>query len=232
MKYIHFNFFILLAFFTSCKNDKKLNEQNVQIRISSTIDPYIPDTIKMYEGVPSEILKGAIFKKNITKIELYNFSDIVNKDTFKFEIPKGKIEYSNSKITIINSKGKTLYSVVFPTNFIANGYELTPNIPDSLDSVQARLYNQKFERKLTKKFYEDYYLNKINIFLKDVVNEANKDDYIFHSQNIRNKQVKNEILKYKKIFCVSFPINEGEEGTTYIGYSKRKKLAYVFSETD
>jgi hypothetical protein len=113
-----------------------------------------------------------------------------------------------------------------------DGYELIPNTPNNLDSLEERLFNEEFEKKLTKEFYEKYYLNKINEFLKDVVFKAKKNEYFFEPDYTINKKVRNEILKYNKILCVSFPIHVGEEGTSYIGFSKIKNQAYIFAETD
>jgi hypothetical protein len=232
MKKITLYLFIPLGFFTSCKTEKKDIQKPNKIETKQIIETFIPDTIKMYEGVPNGLLNGATIKKDVSNIELFNFSDNESKDTFKIEIPKGQIEYSKSKVTIINSEGRTIYSIVFPTFFLQDGYELIPNTPENLDSIQERLFNEDFERKLTKEFYEKYYTDKIKKFFKKAVFEVKKNEYIFFIEYALNKKVRNEILKYPKIICASFPIHVGEEGTSFIGYSKTKKQAYIFAETD
>ena len=223
---------IILCFLNACKSNVKKQKNIIQKEKTSQSDLFKPDTLKMFEGLPSNILKGARNNQNICKIKLHYFSNNKTKDTFKLQIPKGQFEYTNSIATIINSKGKTIYSIIFPTYFIRDGYDLTPETPLNLDSIQERLFNENYDKSLTKEFYEKYFLNKIENFLNNCAFRAKIDDYFFDIEYCLNKSVRNEMLKTKNLNCVYFPIHYGDEGTSYIGYSIKKNRAYVFAESD
>jgi hypothetical protein len=223
---------IILGLFFACNSHLKKQTKTTQKEKTAQSDHFKPDTLKMFEGLPSNILKGARNNQNICKIKLHYFSKNKTKDTFKLQIPKGPFEYTNSIVTITNSKGKTIYSIIFPTYFIRDGYDLLPETPINLDSLQEKLFNDNYDKSLTKKFYEKYFLNKIENFLINCAFRTKKDDYFFNSEYCLNKSVRNEILKTKNSNCVYFPIHYGDEGTSFIGYSSKKNRAYIFAESD
>lgn len=232
MKSITIHLSILLALCASCQHEKEELVKQPQSEAKPMMEIFSPDTTKKHAENPGAWLKGASFSQQMTKTELFYFSGNESKDTFKIEIPKGLIANTSAKVSIIDATGKTLYTVMFPTIYLKDGYELLPNPPEGLDSVEQRKFIEDFEQSLTKEFYEKYYTDKFNAFLENAAFDVKKDSYIFDPEYTINMPVRNEILEYPNIRCATFPIHIGEEGTSFIGYSKSKKQAYVFAELD
>lgn len=231
-------FFLLLLF--SCNNNSNidaeapLNAVNIDSLEYENVGFF--DSIKPNFDENSNELLGAEFRVDKIKTKLFHFSNNYSKDTFKLFVPKGKIEHSFSKFKIINSKGKIIYSVVFPTYYLLDSYEMyTPDsIPEYLTEVQKEKYLDNYVNSISKAQFEKYYLKKINEFLLNPIVPKKHSIFQFNAEYlyVTNQKVFDELRKSKNPMMISLPIHEGEEGGSCIGFSEKNGRAFKFCEHD
>jgi hypothetical protein len=174
-------------------------------------------------------LNNAKFSKQIKQNKTIFFSNSTKQDTIVLIVDTGLIYKSKSHLRIKTCDNHIIFSETFNTSFFSRGVFEPDTTPQGGQKVYEK-FIERYVKSTSKTKIEKYTQANVQAFLNDI--EVNKIELEKFKDDAADKQFFKQVMKDKSSYVIWFPCFECDEGVRYFVYSKIKKKAIKFLETD
>jgi arsenate reductase-like glutaredoxin family protein len=166
--------------------------------------------------------------------KLYHFSGAVENDTLVLYISEGAIGTSLSRFEIHSPKGELLYADTFHTRYFVRDILEPGSYPDSLPTSAYDRYRLVYINALSSRKIIDFVWSQTNKFLEETMVDKYKQfkNLPADDDGILNQAEFKTIMADPALCLIWLPFFEGDEGGSWIGYSRKQRKGMMVYASD
>jgi hypothetical protein len=170
----------------------------------------------------------------IKRSKSYVFSNPQAEDLFLLTIEPGPVKDSKSKLQIITSDRKVIYTQEFHTFYFVKWIYEPDTVPETGGQEAYVNYMENYWRSITPKQYEAYFKKSVNGFFDAIYPIDGKVSATLHAfdEDIDEREFLKEALTDTTIRLIDITCFDCDEGGETIGYSRKQNKVVSLIEHD